>query len=224
MTADGVLPALLEQRRHQTRSALTRRGWVLLVSLLGLGLSALGLFASISSWREGVRPSPLTLIVLAFGFISFGVVLGACLIWLFRAKARIVPYFARELGPYPGESAVAFGRGHDLYRSSAALDRLAATLGVRPLSTFGFGDDLYEQPVHWSPPSEGLRTVEALRAGLGGCPSAGPDIARDLDALASVLRIAVAQGVGFALLLRLGGGDAQSAGVFEARSRVGRFW
>src|SRR5438876_5038520 len=61
-------------------------------------------------------------------------------------------------------------------------------------------------------------------AGLGGCPSAGPDIARDLDALASVLRIAVAQGVGFALLLRLGGGDAQSAGVFEARSRVGRFW
>src|SRR5438552_17366952 len=113
MTADGVLPALLEQRRHQTRSALTRRGWVLLVSLLGLGLSALGLFASISSWREGVRPSPLTLILLAFGFISFGVVLGACLIWLFRAKARIVPYFARELGPYPGESAVAFGRGHD---------------------------------------------------------------------------------------------------------------
>ena len=95
---------------------------------------------------------------------------------------------------------------------------------MRPLSTFGFGDDLYEQPVHWSPPSEGLRTVEALRAGLGGCPSAGPDIARDLDALASVLRIAVAQGVEFALLLRLGGGDAQSAGVFEARSRVGRFW
>src|SRR5207249_9305298 len=101
---------------------------------------------------------------------------------------------------------------------------LAAAVGVRPVPAFGFGDDLCEQPVHWSPRSEGLRTVEALRAGLGGRPSAGADIARGLGALASVLRIAVAQGVGFALLLRLGGGDAQSAGVFEARSRVGRFW
>jgi hypothetical protein len=125
--------------------------------------------------------------------------------------------------PYPGPTSVAFARGRALYRRSAALDRLAGTLGVTPLSAFGFADDLFGQSVRWSPASDGLRTVDALRAGLGAEPP-GPGVAEDLDALTSVLRIAADRGVEFALLLRVGGGDIQSAAIFEPASRIGRFW
>ena len=197
-----------------------RRIVVLLVTLVGVGLAALGVHAAVTLWGEGVRPSTLTLIVLAYGLLAFGGVLVALLLWPRAARCRIVPYFARELGAYPGPSSAAFGHGHALYRESAALERLAGALGVRPLSAFGFGDDLYGQPVRWSPASDGLRTAGALR----GDPSLGPGVAGDLDALTAALRVAAEQGVEFALLLRVGGGDLQSAAVFEPRQRVGRFW
>jgi hypothetical protein len=215
-----VLPALLEQRRHQSRTMRARRIVVLVVALMGAGLAGLGVYAAVALWGEGLRPSTLTLIVLAYGLLIFGGALVALLVWSVAARCRIVPYFAREMGSYPGETSVAFGRGHDLYRESAALERLAVTLGVRPLSAFGFGDDLYAQPVRWSPASDGLRTVGALR----GHPSVSPGVAGDLDALAATLRIAADRNVEFALLLRVGGGDLQSAAVFEPRARAGRFW
>ena len=41
----------------------------------------------------------------------------------------------------------AFRRGRALCRESAALERLAASLRVKPLSAFGFADDCYEQDV-----------------------------------------------------------------------------
>lgn len=220
MRPTDVLPALLEQRRHQARVLRPRRIRVLLVTLVGFGLSALGLYASASLWGEGLRPSTLKLVVLVYGALAFGGVLVAALIWPWRARCRVVPYFAREMGPYPGATSVAFGRGHDLYRKSAELDRIAAALGVAPLSAFGFGDDLYGQAVRWAPAADGLRTVTALRADA----SLAPGVAADLDALASVLRVAAEQGVEFALLLRVGGGDLQSAAVFEPRERIGRFW
>jgi hypothetical protein len=215
-----LLPALLEQRRHQVRAGRARRIAVLLVALLGAGLSAFGLHAAASLWGRGLRPSTLALIALAYGLLAFGGVLVAALVWPLRARCRIVPYFARAMGPYPGETSAAFARGHDFYRQSAALDRLARTLGVTPLSAFGFGDDLYAQPVRWAPASDGLRTVTTLREAV----AADTGLARDLDALASVLRVAADRGVEFALLLRVGGGDLQSAAIFEPRARIGRFW
>ncbi len=215
-----VLPALLEQRRHQARAMRARRIAVLVVTVVGAGLAGLGTYAAVALWGEGLRPSTLTLIVLAYGLIVFGGVLVALLVWPFTARCRIVPYFARALGSYPGPSSGAFARGRALYRDSAALERLADTLGVRPLSAFGFGDDMYGQPVRWWPAAEGLRTVTALR----GDPSLGAGAADDLDALGAVLRIAAERGVDFALLLRVGGGDLQSAAVFEPRARIGRFW
>jgi hypothetical protein len=220
MSGDEVLSVLLEQRRRQTRWSLRHRTWVMLVVLLGLGVSVVGGYAALTLWRDGARPSALKLVVLAYGVLSFGGVLIAWALWLLRARTRVVPYFARELGRYPGESSVAFGRGHHLYRHSALLDRTAVSLGVQPLSAFGFGDDLYGQPVRWSPAAEGLRTVEALR----GAVTADSDVARDLGALATALKVAADHGVEFALLLRLGAGDLQSAAVFEPRERIGRFW
>ncbi|HZF04383.1 MAG TPA: hypothetical protein VE932_08645 [Patescibacteria group bacterium] len=220
MPPPDVLPALREQRRHQVRAGRARRITVLLVAFVGVSLSALGLHASAALWGEGLRPSTLRLLVLAYGFLAFGGVLAAALVWPFFARCRIVPYFAREMGSYPCETSAAFARGHELYRQSAALDGLTRTLGVTPLSAFGFGDDLYGQPIRWSPAADGLRTVTAVRDAV----SADSGVTRDLDTLASVLRVAADRGVGFALLLRVGGGDVQSAAVFEPRVRRGRFW
>jgi hypothetical protein len=197
MGPTDVLPALLAQRRHQVRTAFTRRSWILLPAL--------------------------SVALLAFGLLVFGWMLMWGLAWPFVARGRIVPYFAREIGPYPGASAAAFRRGHDLYRHSAALERLAGRLGVTPLSAFGFGDDLVGQPVRWSAAADGLRTVTALHAAVAA-DAAADAVAGDLDALARALRSAAEHGVGFALLLRVGGGDLQSAAIFEPRARIGRFW
>src|SRR5262245_9046832 len=77
-------------------------------------------------------------------------------------RPRIVPCFARELGAYGGETMAAFRRGRALYRESAALERLAANLRVKPLSASGFADDCYEQDVTWHSAIEGIRSIEAL--------------------------------------------------------------
>ena len=104
----------------------------------------------------------------AFFSVCFG---SGVVLWLIEPlliRPRIVPYFSRELERYGGTTMTAFKRGRDLYREIATLDQLAGTLGVTPLSAFGFAYDYYEQDVQWHPASEGLRTVEALRQGLDG--------------------------------------------------------
>jgi len=224
MPPPDILPALLVQRRHQIRAGRTRRIVVLLVSFTGVSLSALGLYASATLWGAGLRPSTLTLIVLAYGLLAFGAVLIAAVVWPLRARCRIVPYFAREMGPYPSTMSMAFTHGHELYRHSAALERAACAMGVTPLSAFGFGDDLYAQRVHWSAAADGLQTVTTLHGAAMADTATPRGLVDDLDALASALRAAAEQGVDFALLLRVGGGDLQSAAVFEPRARVGRFW
>jgi len=107
--------------------------WIPWLFVIGLCFSALGLFTSIAWIRDGgaVR---FTDIVFAFFFVFFGLCVGAWLLWPFRIKPRIVPYFAREIEPYDGKTSTAFARGRGLYREIVALDQLAGTLGVRPLS------------------------------------------------------------------------------------------
>jgi hypothetical protein len=78
-------------------------------------------------------------------------------------------------------------------------------------ATFGFGYDHYEQTVEWHPASEGLRTVDALREGLGMLGPTGRDVGSDIDALASVLRTAADRGVEFSLVLRLHAKDDMQA-------------
>src|SRR5262245_27279319 len=131
-------------------------------------------------------------------------------------RPRIVPCFARELGPYGGEAMVAFRRGRALYRESAALERLAQSLDVKPLSAFGFADDYYEQEVSWHSASDGIRSIEALQRGLASLPATG--LADDLGTLASVVRIAADQGVDFSLMLRLSRKDSMQ--VVRTRESV----
>ncbi len=115
---------------------------------------------------------------------------------------------------------IAFPRGRALYREIAALDELARSTGAKPLSAFGFAYDHFEQEVRWHPASEGLATVQALRQSRG---THAPDVAEDLDALASVLRAAAAQGVAFSLVLRLNTKDNMQV-VCTREVRQGSFW
>jgi hypothetical protein len=220
---DDVLAILAQQCRHQVR--LTRQRmtwWIPWIFVAGLCVSILGLVPYVAGLREGRSPT-IGLFVFAFFAVFFG---WAVVLWLlgpFMLRPRIVPYFARELGKYGGETMTAFARGRGLYREIAALDALAATLAVTPLSAFGFAYDYYEQEVRWHPAAEGLRTIAALQRGLGAQLPAAPDLSRDLDALASVVRVAAEQGVDFSLVLRLHARDNMQV-VCTREVRQGSFW
>ena len=220
----GDVSAILsEQYRLQVRLARKRMTWwIPWIFVVGLGVSILGLIPSIAVFQEAGTPT-FTL----FLFASFAVFFGwAVVLWLmgpYLFRPRIVPYFTRELGKYGGTTTTAFKRGRGLYREIVALEQLAGALGVKPLSAFGFAYDHYEQEVRWHAASEGLRTAEGLRQGLGAHFLTAPDVAQDIEALAAVLRAAADQGVDFSLVLRLHAKDNLQA-VSTREVRQGSFW
>lgn len=220
---NDVLATLSEQCRHQVRLARKRTTWwIPWIFVLGLCVSFLGLIPSIAAFLEEGSPS-LTVFVFAIFAVFFGWAVVLWLIGPFLIRPRIVPYFTRELGKYGGTTKTAFARGRGLYREIVALEQLAGTLGVKPLSAFGFAYDSYEQEVQWHAASEGLRTAEALRQGLGPHLLTAPDVAHDLEALASVVRVAADQGIDFSLVLRLHVKDNMQA-VCTREVRQGSFW
>lgn len=189
--------------------------------LIGLCVSVFGLVPSIAAFGDGGSVAPI--VVFAVFTVLFGWVVVLWLIGPLLIKPRIVPYFTRELDKYGGRTMTAFSRGRGLYREIVPLEQLAVTLGVEPLSAFGFAYDHYEQDVHWHAAAGGLRTVEALRQGLAAYSITAPEVADDLDALASVLREAESQGVHFSLVLRLHETDNMQA-VCTREVRQGSFW
>lgn len=213
---------LAAQRQRQVRFHLEQGAWIAWIPVVGFGLSSMGLVAARALARDGVALSTTKLGLLWFGFLWFGLSLVLMLIWPFRIRPRIVPYFARQIEEHGGETSAAFRRGRGLYREIAALDERAATLGVTPLSAFGFGDDFYGQPVHWHAASEGVRTAEALRQGLGARLLAARDVARDLEVLSAVLGVAADHGIDFSLTLRIQNDSLQVVSSMERRH--GRFW
>jgi hypothetical protein len=218
-----VVAILSRQCEHQLRLARQRMTWrIPWIFVLGLAVSILGLVPSVAAFLDDGAPT-LTLFVFALSVVFFGWVV---ILWLtgpFPIRPRIVPYFTRELGKYGGTTMTAFARGRGLYREIVALEQLAGALGVTPLSAFGFAYDHYDQDVHWHAASEGLRTAEALRRNLGAHLVTAPDVARDLEALASVLRAAADRGVDFSLVLRLHAKDSMQA-VCTREVRQGSFW
>jgi len=195
--------------------------WIPWIFVIGLCISMIGLVPALAALRE---EGALTRLV-TFGLFA-GLFGWAVLLWLLGPllmKPRIVPYFMRELGELGGTTMAAFRRGRALYREIVALEHLAQTLGVKPLSAFGFAYDFYEQDVHWHPAAEGLHTIEALRHGLDRQPRATPDLVADLEALAQVVRSAAERGVDFSLVLRLHAKDNIQA-VCTREIRQGSFW
>jgi hypothetical protein len=218
-----VVAILSEQRRHQVRIHRERMTWwIPWIFVIGLGVSILGLVASVAAFRaDGSQ----TVSVAAFGVFSL-LFSWPVVLWLlgpFLLRPRIVPYFATELGSYGGETMAAFQRGRGLYREIVALEQLGRSLGVKSLASFGFRYDHYGQNVQWHPASEGLSAIDALRQGLGTQGAIGREVALDLDTLASVLRTAADRGVDFSLVLRLHATENMQ-GVCTREVRQGSFW
>jgi len=109
-----------------------------------------------------------------------------------RMRPRIVPYFAlkhfRTHKPSQATTEASqralrsgFGIAADLLR----LDESARQLGVPPLSSFGFGDDLLRQPPQWTEPAGGLRTLTALISNM--CDVVSNTTITDLKTLLAAL-------------------------------------
>jgi hypothetical protein len=206
-----------EQCRHQVGIVRKRMpAWISGIFVAGFAFSALGLFTYIAAYREYGSITAGLVVFLIF-FLLFGWAVLQIVLPL-RPKPRIVPYFAAELGPLGGDTMSAFRRGRGLYLEIATLDALAHTLGVRPLSAFGFPYDHFEQEVRWHSAVDGLATVEALQR-----ETKARETAQDLDALARVLRTAARKEVPFALVLRLWEKDNMQV-VCTRETRQGNFW
>lgn len=213
--------ALAGLLRHRRRADNRRASPILALFTIGFLLSSLGLIGVLPRLHEETMRRKSDLMI-AFGVVYFGAGLVVWLISSYRTRPRVIPYFAREIEPYGGPSSQAFARGRSLYLAIDLLDELAGTLGVAPLSSFGFADDFYGQEVRWHRPAEGLRTVEALQQGVAARSPAPTDLVSDLDALAAVLRRAAERGVDFSLALRPSKDSLQVVSSMEARQ--GRFW
>ena len=206
-----------EQCRHQVRIVRGRMPWWISgIFVAGFAFSAVGVFASIAAFREDGSIT-WRLIVFTVFFLLFGWAVLRILLPL-RPRPRIVPYFAAELGAYGGETMTAFARGRGLYLEISALDALAHSLGVRPLSTFGFAYNHFGQQVQWHPASEGLATAEALQQ-----KHRSRAVEQDLETLAGVLRTAAGKDVPFSLVLRLWEKDSMQV-VCTRETRQGSFW
>jgi hypothetical protein len=115
-------------------------------------------------------------------------------------KVRIIPYFDRRTG-----GPETFTSGHALARNALDLDDLAAWLGLAPLGSFGFADDLCGERVVWHDPASGLRTVSGLLAELRREPGLmEAEVLADLEKIEARLQVAVKEGALFCLLLRHG--------------------
>jgi hypothetical protein len=218
--SSDVLVTLAEQCRHQVRVHRRRMSWwIRLIFFAGFAVSLMGVVAV---WRESGAATPGLFAFAAFAAF-FGWTSSLSVIAPLPVRPRIVPYFATQIGEYGGMTMSAFPRGRGLYREIVALEELAGRLGVRPLSEFGFAYDHYDQPVEWHPAAEGTRTAEALRAGLDARLRAAPEVSRDLEALAEVLRAAADKGIDFSLIVRLHSKDSMQA-VCTREARQGSFW
>ncbi|MGN6546791.1 MAG: hypothetical protein ACTHK7_17175 [Aureliella sp.] len=145
-----------------------------------------------------VHPAVTT--VSAILFLWLGVIGVASSLDDVHRHAQVMPYFQRPVGDID-----TFLAGKTLIRYLNQLDAAAEQLGVAPLSSFGFNDDLRGEQLHWHSPSQGLATVNALLQWLetANAPASVAALLRaDLAKWRHALARAEAQSTPFCLLLR----------------------
>jgi hypothetical protein len=127
----------------------------------------------------------------------------------------IIPYFQSAVGEID-----TFCAGKALVLQVLLLDRISAELNVRPLSDFGYNDDICGERVEWHDPAVGLKTVRALLTEIKSHPErvdGGRNLIDDLDKLMHALGRANDQNIRFSLLLRQG----NSTNALEWERRIG---
>jgi len=189
---------------YSRRVAELRSGWLGILRVLGIFTAIAGVSAWIGVMANGeVAWLGLAAVCGAVALYLTVVQIGAlCDLSSTRRQARIVPYFEADV---PGEDTF-FDSGHALARNCAYLDRIAVEAGLTPVSAFGFGDALRDEPFDWRDPQEGARTftgvLERLRAQPDAVPEAEAVIA-DLERIESRLQEAVRLKVRFCLHFRM---------------------
>lgn len=193
-------------RKHRSLQLAQLRSLTIAAMIfVGSALAGLGLnikwFAEEPGWGTWLRTVASGTMTLALGWY-FGVALRSTL----RDRGRILPYFPK---PTDGTLGGAWLSGEALSDNCAALDQLAVSAGVRPLSSFGFNDDFDGEVVEWNEPDDGMRTLEAILRCLEGGSNKQPStqsIRRELTTLRAVLQRAQETRTRFALVVRFAEG------------------
>jgi len=164
------------------------------------------------AWFAGSAWLPLRVVfgLLLLGIAGFG---GFICYRTLRALLvpRVVPYFEKSLGePAP------FAGGAALAKNAEHLDELAAAAGANPLSTFGFADDFFAEPVKWHEPALAVATIKVISPQVS---AEEPELRRDLEALSDFLGRAASKKTRFALVLR----TAHAVSDAEKQRRQGFF-
>lgn len=198
----------LRHRKHIFRIVLRMTA----LFLIGSTLTGINLF----SFFNGTGDINTTGIAAAvFGAISLFITWSTIQSLRNLARVRVLPYFERPVGQKDTWSA-----GENYLQHSRQLDKIAAEVGVRPLSEFSSGDDLmFGEVLCWFSPEDALRTVERLLQAdiITSFPST---VVSDLTHIRDALRLACSQSVKFCFLLR----EGTSACGLEMERRKGSFF
>jgi|SRR6185369_1791851 len=209
----------LRTLRRRIRIAATIHVFILIVLVCVLGIAVRE--SGTSFMERRALGSGATTLILGAAVIFFLWQLVRVIPLYIADRARIVPYYSEKYFQRKAadESWAAFRGGYHIAAELPRLDELARHLGVPPLSSFGFADDVLKQTVQWNRPEDGLRTVNAL---LEHGDALSPGARADLTTLAAALEKAAEQQETFSLLVRFGKDDFIS-GV-EMSKRQGNFW
>jgi hypothetical protein len=191
----GYPARLRRDERNQRLGGLGCLGPFLLTSLVGVGAAIYGMSEN-PGWGELLRLAGLAGFIIFFGY-------GFWDAWNTARHTGIVPYFQQRLGDIH-----TFASGHAVAKSCQALDEVAVSSGLEPLSAFGFNDDFAGEKLTWHSPHEGLAAVCGLLRALeqGPPPLAGrPQIISELKAIESALQKACDRDIPFCFLLYTAG-------------------
>ena len=156
-----------DHRRQIRRLALHRLLWTGAVLAVQLALASMCFGAFIGYVDQTALPAAWgPAAVMLFALVKTLASAGNIALDVITERPRIVPYFESHLNSCT-ETWAAFRGGFGLAADLEALDGLSSQMGSTRLSSLGFADDLYRQPVTWFNADVGLQCVTALRVRIG---------------------------------------------------------
>ncbi|XZE17450.1 hypothetical protein SH449x_002701 [Pirellulaceae bacterium SH449] len=181
-------------------------------SIVAAGVTGCLFLCGITGAVFGYFP-PLAAAVLGAVFLFFGLFVPVASVYDTKHYVQVIPYFQRRIGGID-----TFLAGHTMVRYLEQLDLIAKEQNVKPISSFGFGDDLLGDEVVWHDPTIGLKSICAIQSVLK--QSSIPDaiekpLQSDLAKWQHALELAAAEHVSFCVLLQHG--DSTSGHEWDVR-------
>ena len=200
------------------RDGLPPRHWAVVASAWRYAVGSIAITGTIAVvvCRWAIRDEiSLGAAALALAPFAFAVLSGPITVWAVTRHVSLMTYYERKVGEVDTWLA-----GRAAVRALRPLDAMAIEAGVRPLSEFGFADDLAGESVVWHDPREGRTSVAALLKAVEIQPERVADplaVADDLRRIGEGLDKAAALGISFCFLIRHG----DSTNGMEWESRIG---